>query len=79
MNIKLHVFKLCALMFVLTFLNDVTVCAGTLTLSSNADNRVNSSRQAILNANSSPGADIIDFNFASVATITLTTCLLQNI
>jgi|GEM_PF-6590802 len=49
----------------------------TYIVSNNADAGVNTLRQAIINANGNAGADIINFNFGGVTTITLTTCLPQ--
>jgi len=47
------------------------------TVSSNGDTGANTLRQAISNANASPGLDIINFNFGSPTTITLSSCLPQ--
>ncbi|HSZ26273.1 MAG TPA: NosD domain-containing protein, partial [Cytophagaceae bacterium] len=44
-------------------------------VTSNADAGVNTLRQAIINANASPGADSISFNFGVPTTITLASCL----
>ncbi|MFL5731333.1 MAG: NosD domain-containing protein [Cytophagaceae bacterium] len=51
--------------------------SATYLVSSNADAGVNTLRQAIINANGSAGADIINFNFGVPTTITLATCLPQ--
>ena len=45
--------------------------SATFVVTSAADAGAGSLRQAIINANASPGADVINFNFASATTITL--------
>ena len=49
----------------------------TYMVTSNADAGAGTLRQAIINANANSGADIINFNFASTTTITLTSCQQQ--
>lgn len=51
--------------------------AAIFTVTSNADAGANTLRQAIINANGAAGADVINFNFGGVTTITLSTCLPQ--
>ena len=62
---------------VVPFLLSANSYAATFVVSSNANAGANTLRQAIIDANASPGADIINFNFAVATTITLTACQQQ--
>lgn len=69
---KRTIFKSC-LLAIAILLNE-SVFSATFVVSSNANAGPNTLRQAIIDANTSPGLDNINFNFGGVTTITLTAC-----